>query len=499
MIQEKYLRDNSNNYMILESPEKPGEESYQIKMLLKNTLSKFLPVSLKSINNSQSYCYDISSKQPLSRMYEGNNITNDDVINIAMHISQITCVVNEYLLELDYVVLNARLIYMNISDKALYFTYYPYYEKDFGESLRQLFEFVLEHLDHNDKKAVMLTYGIYQKILQNDYNIDNLLNNILEDNEKENHEENGNLYENEKIYENKNLDRKENINKKDNINEKENLDNRESINIKTSLNGQDMDSHSRNSTKESLKNHHIIESVMSEVIEDEKEVRNINLFIVFMAVKALFVIIMIFTAFNVILPRYRMIKIGLVPAAILIALFLIAYKLVDIFYEKNKSCFTKIVKNKEEVEYAVSVAKMDTIFSNIYKGVTDKLSTKNQAEYACTQLLSDFLKESTLSINCRLLAQDDSSNEKEIAIRETPFIIGSYTSKCNYVLSDKLISRMHLRFTKEKSSGAYFVEDLNSTNGTYVNGDKIEPNQKVQIKDSDILKIAVMQYRFTID
>ena len=449
MIQEKYIRDSGNNYMMIESPEKPGEESYQIKMILNNIVSKFLSISLKNINNSQSYCYDISSKQPLSRMYEGNNITYEDVINIAMHISQITNVVNEYLLELDCVVLNPRLLYMNISDKALYFVYYPYGEKDFGESLRQLFEFILEHLDHCDKKAVMLTYGIYQKILQNDYNVKNLVDNVLEDDKNES------------------------------------PDKQDSYNIK--------------SPKENLKNSHIIESVMTEVIEDEKEVRNTNITNIFMAVKALLVIIIIFIAFNVILPKYRVIKIGLVPAFIIITLALVVYKLVEIFYENNKICFTKIVKNKEEIEYSVPASKIEAPSPIIYKGVTDKLKIESQTEYACTQLLSDYLKETTLSISCRLLAQDDLNLEKEITINETPFIIGSYSSKCNYALSNKLISRMHIRITKEKSREAYFVEDLNSTNGTFINEDKIEPNQKVQMKDGDILKIAVMQYRFKID
>jgi len=451
MIQEKYIRDNGNNYMMIESPEKPGEESYQIKMILNNIVSKFLSISLKNINNNQSYCYDISSKQPLSRMFEGDNITYDDVINIAMHISQITNVVNEYLLELDCVVLNARLMYMNISDKALYFVYYPYGEKDFGESLRQLFEFILEHLDHSDKKAVMLTYGIYQKILQNDYNVKNLVGNVSDDEKDE------------------------------------------------TPNKQDTESNNRNLSKENLKNNHIIESVMTEVIEDEKEVRNTNITNIFMAVKALLVIIIIFIAFNVILPKYRMIRIGLVPSFIIITLALVVYKLVEIFYENNKICFTKIVKNKEEIEYSVPASKIDAPRPIIYKGVTDKLNIEPQTEYACTQLLSDYLKETTLSISCRLLAQDELSYEKEITIKETPFIIGSYSSKCNYALSNKLISRMHIRITKEKCSEAYFVEDLNSTNGTFVTEDKIEPNQKVQMKDGDILKIAVMQYIFKID
>jgi len=475
MIQEKYIRDNSNNYMIIESPEKPGEESYQIKMLLKNTVNKFLPITLKSINNSQRYCYDISSKQPLSRMYEGNNITNADVINIAIHISQITNAVNEYLLELDCVVLSARLIYMNISDKSLYFTYYPYGENDFAQSLRQLFEFILEHLDHSDKKAVMLTYGIYQKILQNDYNIKNLLENVLEDEKAESFDENESLNKNGSIDKNEWSDKNENPA------------------------GKDINHCNRNLPKDTSKNRYVIESVMPEVIEDEKEVSNKNISNIFMAVKALFIVIMIFTAFNVILPRYRVIKIGLVPAVIIITITLVVYKLVDIFYENNKICFTKIVKNKEEVEYSVPAIEIEPLRPSIYKGVTDKLNIERQTEYACTQLLSDYLKETTLLISCRLLAQDDLCDEKEITIRETPFIIGSYTSKCNYVLSNKLISRMHIRITKEKCSETYYVEDLNSTNGTYVNGDKIEPNEKVQIKEDDILKIAVIQYRFKID
>lgn len=456
MIQEKYIRDNSNNYMMISSPEKPGEESYQIKMLLKNTVSKFLPISLKSINNNQMYCYDISSKQPLSRMYEGNNITNDDVINIAMHISQITSIVNEYLLELDSVVLNARLMYMNISDRSLYFTYYPYGEKEFGESLRQLFEFILEHLDHSDKKAVMLTYGIYQKILQNDYNVENLLENVIEDQKNER------------------------------------------PNIKDCFDSQEMDCHN-NSSSENKENRRVIECVLPEVIEDEVEVRNLKIHYIFIAVKATLVILLIFTLFNILLPKYRVIKIGLVPAAIIIIFNIAVYKLLDIIYSKNKMYFTKLMKKGETIGYSVPAQKVEVTERNNHKEITDKLNVEIQEEYVCTQLLSDYLKETTSSVSCRLVAQDDISNEKEISIKENPFIIGSYATKCNYTLNNKLISRMHIRISKEKSSKEYFVEDLNSTNGTYVNGEKIEPNQKVQMKDKDILKIAVMQFRLEID
>lgn len=491
MIQEIYMRDNSTNYMTIESEGKPGEENYQIKMLLKNSVAKFLPINIRSINNRQIYCYDISSKQPLSRMYEGNNIKRDDVINITMHISQIVSVVSEYLLELDSVILNARFMYMNISDKSLYFTYYPYADKNFIESLRELFEFILEHLDHNDKKAVMLTYGIYQKILQNDFKLENLAANIEEEDSK---------------------------------------------------NSKSEEVDSKNSKAEKVREKsYIIESVLPETIEEEKEVQDDRIVKIFTAAKVVLILSAIFVGFNMFVPSYRVMKVNLLPGIIVMALVCAAYKILDVIYENNKKYFIKIVKNRSQIEYQVLEENIETSAEQEQPSMvedknrrvirtvpTDKVSRQDagrqnassqnasrqgdigqdasqekkhknnqeNSDYAPTQLLSNYLKETETAVNCRLVAQDDFCEEKEIVIMESPFIIGSLSNNCNFSIGSKLISRMHVRLTREKGNKSYFVEDLNSTNGTFVNGNRISPNEKVEIGDGDILKIAVMQFRF---
>lgn len=58
----------------------------------------------------------------------------------------------------------------------------------------------------------------------------------------------------------------------------------------------------------------------------------------------------------------------------------------------------------------------------------------------------------------------------------------------NIVLQDTKASRNHLVIVKQENS--YKVRDLNSTNGTFINGSKINPNIFYNISPSDIIRIG---------
>ncbi|MBW2027652.1 MAG: FHA domain-containing protein [Deltaproteobacteria bacterium] len=49
----------------------------------------------------------------------------------------------------------------------------------------------------------------------------------------------------------------------------------------------------------------------------------------------------------------------------------------------------------------------------------------------------------------------------------------------NIVIDDSAVSRSHVRITRKGKK--YFIRDLNSKNGTFVNGERIEPNKDVEI------------------
>jgi pSer/pThr/pTyr-binding forkhead associated (FHA) protein len=57
-------------------------------------------------------------------------------------------------------------------------------------------------------------------------------------------------------------------------------------------------------------------------------------------------------------------------------------------------------------------------------------------------------------------------------------------------------SRNHAAFVAEGAS--VYVEDLNSLNGTWVNGQKVLPGQPRALKPGDVVQIGTVQLKFTV-
>lgn len=55
-------------------------------------------------------------------------------------------------------------------------------------------------------------------------------------------------------------------------------------------------------------------------------------------------------------------------------------------------------------------------------------------------------------------------------------------------VQDKLASRHHAVVQKIKSS--YFIKDLESTNGTFVNGQKVPKNKFFRLHKNDVVKVG---------
>ncbi|MDA3956514.1 FHA domain-containing protein [Oceanispirochaeta sp.] len=55
----------------------------------------------------------------------------------------------------------------------------------------------------------------------------------------------------------------------------------------------------------------------------------------------------------------------------------------------------------------------------------------------------------------------------------------------NFVINDGLVSRFHLEI--QQIRGSYFVQDRNSSNGTWINGKRITPGKYIKLKQGDKL------------
>ncbi len=81
-----------------------------------------------------------------------------------------------------------------------------------------------------------------------------------------------------------------------------------------------------------------------------------------------------------------------------------------------------------------------------------------------------------------------------ILIEGDSFLLGKNSEQVNGVILAEGVSRLHARITRVE--GNYFIEDLNSTNGTYLNDVMLEYHQPKQIQPKDKIRFGVEEYVF---
>jgi len=73
-------------------------------------------------------------------------------------------------------------------------------------------------------------------------------------------------------------------------------------------------------------------------------------------------------------------------------------------------------------------------------------------------------------------------------------VVGRHEKGKEYLKDYKTVSRKHAKFFKQ--AGIWYVEDLNSTNGVYINGKRI--NGKEIIKKGDRISLS-LSLELTVD
>ncbi|MCR5668547.1 MAG: FHA domain-containing protein [Lachnospiraceae bacterium] len=91
------------------------------------------------------------------------------------------------------------------------------------------------------------------------------------------------------------------------------------------------------------------------------------------------------------------------------------------------------------------------------------------------------------------LLYEGSGEEEDILINKEVFRIGSKEKDNDAVLHSSGVSRYHARILKQGES--YFLEDLNSKNGTYVNGKQLNYKEKLKLQSMDQVRFADALYR----
>lgn len=112
---------------------------------------------------------------------------------------------------------------------------------------------------------------------------------------------------------------------------------------------------------------------------------------------------------------------------------------------------------------------------------------------------TSFYEETTTFLNpdeecCKgILRYNGTGEEKDLTIKETPFFIGTKNG-IGGMLHSSAVSRLHAKITM--AGEVYLLEDLNSTNGTYVNEDAVNYKSPVGLHKKDRIRFADEEFLF---
>lgn len=432
-------------------------EDFRIKMVTNNSIKGLLATHIQYINNTPSFCYDISGLQSLSVLLENRSFDYDLLNHLIFKIYDTLLACENYMLDIDMLLLSPDHIYLSLDYSNIGLCYYPLKTSDFTSSLKSLFEFLLKQIDHRDEKSIYIAYSIHNHCLKENITPNVLLSFLNQPtNDSLNISNQNNIIN---IDNNIRNNSKNNSINNSNINNNNNLQNNFTFNNFRKIKNDN--SSSKNTSSLYLERHN--DNANN---KDSKP-----------------------------LPEY-IFKLGIITIISIIGIIIISGLLI----------FHII----DFLMYIILITVI-LIFSaltgyNIYKSnegtVTNLLSSSKASKELPAFYLEDsgstILLSATENFDSHMLICTDSDNNSQINISHYPFTIGK-NRECDLILNNPIISRLHSRISCEINdnySKNYYIEDLNSSNGTYLNGTILPPYKPYTLSTGDNITFGHLTYIF---
>lgn len=173
-MRAEYKRDMNQNYLILYEEKSIDTSSYQVRMLVGNVIPSVLKCRVQGIDGEFRVYYDITSRQPLSALFEEKKLGYEDLQLVFGGFVQVMEEMSEYLLNPGRLVIRPEYMYADVEKKELFFCYLPGFEEDVRKQFQELTEYILPRLDHEDERAVMLGYGVYRRALEDSFHLEHI-------------------------------------------------------------------------------------------------------------------------------------------------------------------------------------------------------------------------------------------------------------------------------------------------------------------------------------
>ena len=481
MMEAKYFRDYKHNYMILQCGQEAAVRSYKYKILTSDKIREILRCSVRHINGTTYYYYDISSRTTLSNLFQSKKMSYEQVKDLLWQLHGICDKLAGFFMEEAGLVLLPEHIYYDFSAKRYIGLYYPDYRANGEEAYEPLMNFLMEHIDPEDRQLVEKVYRISEMSGEAHFLLEDAIR-ILEE-------------RNETIQE-------EMADKTPTFDARVDVPPLEPLRTESFL--EEISDAEKPSTadKSAVVKQSIFYPVfavlsvlgiagaaavysMFELTWEEK----VTLYGV-MAVLGLCFLLSLWGVFRG-SKRNRVrgkrtredeTNSGLEES--------FAYG-EDRYRESNRCPDEDIVAMENVISRETGFAQEKTMPGDGPAcGMPRRAMTPQQEQETDYYGNTIFFDGNKIAEN-KLYAMDR-RNKQHIELKQFPCTIGKMAGCVDHVLADNSVSRIHAKF--ERQGDRVLLTDMNSTNGTYKNGLRMEPQETVEIEPGDEIRFGNLHY-----
>lgn len=458
MLEAKYYRDYRHNYMILQCNGAGIQGSYQYRILTSGKIEDILRCSVRHINGMIYYYYDISSRTTLENLYRGKKMSCEQVKDLLLQLHGICDRLSGYFMEESGLVLLPEHIYYDLTSRKYIGLFYPDYHVTGADAYVPLMDFLLEHIDTEDQQLTENMYNIYEMAEAPGFSIEDALQ-MLEDKEEP-------------------------------VQEIEEME----PEVKPELFHMAEESYV---LPEEKPNH-----------EDTKTSKHSIFYSLFAVLSALGIAgaLMVHRIYE--LTREEEIALYGSMAALGFCL------LVCLAGARKGGGKTTAGKNGAERDMSgVSDREMQESFD----GCLPEAASMSLEHVISRDMDLEMIEQKPTSYplpDQRAVRADndygntvfydgsrmqeyklyavDRMNKRHIELKQFPCTVGKMAGCVDHVLSDASVSRIHARFDREGET--ILLTDMNSTNGTYKNGLRMQPQETVEIEPGDEVRFGSLNY-----
>lgn len=511
----EYKRDIKRNYMVIWKPEESVIEPYCIRMVEEAISDAILLVQQHSIDDQMLFYYEITGRQSMLHLFEKKLLSYGQLKLFMKQILSAMELAYEHLLPEDDFLLTPEYIYLDIVTHVPSLCFLPGYRKDSRKQMSSLLEYLMNKVDYGDKEAVTLVYQLYAASREEGFTLAHILR-ILEkkDSEEVNPGTSSNLSVN-------NSKRQAGVCSSPSGKEAG----------KKRIGRQEVFREGGQEQRHGYGQENI--PVVMERLEEEREVWRypITAYLLTGVCSAVGILVLVlgFTS-GILYNSYGgRIEYGKLLGLILILLCVEAYLMRIIWNGNNRLAKIMPIREyidprQEDMEAELPLGDMgdsadkDTAApalepSRLTGRERSVWQTMLHREEAAPEGLytgigrSEEESNPTCILNGEhlslvtgatvLLKSVDETLYTSVPVTEFPFFIGKLRKNVDYCLQKSAVSRYHAKITKEEDK--YYITDLNSTNGTYVNGTRLNSYESWELKHGDRVALADLVFEFTLN